>query len=410
MKEYDKIILNRLLTTYENSRAAKEQGRPGRNIWFRITKQSLPEYFDLTRTVYDDINQAAEKLEEQGLAELTWKNGIVGHILERVRLNQDCLQAAYAYTDRRPKEEKTDALLAYMESFPSPCPVTEKCFAYIKGRLLEGLSVKRFVDFDDLDRFCDVIKGVEGVYRQREECFEREFSMQVYGDSKTFEGLSGSVREIFRRFYDEEMTFENYGIVKHPVTVLIKGDFCLDLNGNPLDLRGLSQGIGLAGEDLRHLSFPEGQLLEAVVTVENLTAFYRFHMDKAAVVYLGGFSNSARINLLQKLHQAYPQTSLFHFGDIDLGGIKILLDLRRRTGLDFQPMLMDKYVLEKYAESGKPLTAEDISGLKRLREGEFSGFDEEQVEKLKETIDWMLLHKMKLEQEIVALALKDKIT
>lgn len=408
MKEYDKIILNRLLTTYEGSKAARGENKGGRNIWFRITQQSLPEYFDLTETVYDDINRGAAKLEECGLAELKWKNGIEGHILEKAKLNLDCLTVAYDYVSRTPKEQKAAALQAYMEDFPSPCPVTEKCFAYIKERLQAGLSVKRYVDFDDLERFYDVIKGVEAVCRQTDECFAREFSMEVYGDSKTFESLSGSIREIFREFSDEEMSFENYGIVKHPVTVLIKGDFRLDLDGSCLDLGGLSQGIGLAGEDLGKLDFPGEQQLDAVVTVENLTAFYRFHMDKAAIVYLGGFSNSARITLLQKLHRAYPEASLFHFGDIDLGGIKIFLDLRKRTGLDFQPLLMERDVLEKHADSCRPLTAGDVSGLQRLREGGFAGLDETQAAKMKETIDWMILHKKKLEQEIVALALRKK--
>ncbi len=81
-----------------------------------------------------------------------------------------------------------------------------------------------------------------------------------------------------------------------------------------------------------------------------------------------------------------------HFGDIDPDGFMILENLKRKTGITFEPAFMEKSYLEKYASYTKPFQQNDITKATSLIE---SGLYEE-------TIRFMLDNKLKLEQEVIS--------
>ena len=78
----------------------------------------------------------------------------------------------------------------------------------------------------------------------------------------------------------------------------------------------------------------------------------------------------------------------YHFGDIDAGGFYILLHLRRKTGVPFQPYKMDISTLKDNLLYTKKLTDNDRTRLGNLLDSEF-----------KDTISFMLENNCKLEQE-----------
>ena len=70
----------------------------------------------------------------------------------------------------------------------------------------------------------------------------------------------------------------------------------------------------------------------------------------------------------------------------------IFNNLVQSTGISFLPYHMGIEELERYNDKAKPLTANDVSRLQKLRsDPEFSIFEE--------VIDYMLAHNLKLEQE-----------
>ncbi|MDD3655102.1 MAG: DUF2220 family protein [Desulfotomaculaceae bacterium] len=64
--------------------------------------------------------------------------------------------------------------------------------------------------------------------------------------------------------------------------------------------------------------------------------------------------------------------------------------LRRETGMDFQPYKMDLETLKKYRDYARDLTENDRARLRKLKGSEFA-----------EVIGYMLEHNCKLEQEAV---------
>lgn len=85
------------------------------------------------------------------------------------------------------------------------------------------------------------------------------------------------------------------------------------------------------------------------------------------LVFLSGYHNSAKQNLMRKIYEENIGLRWMHFGDIDPDGFYILEHLRRGTGIDFEPVYMSKNELEKYKEFGKLLTENDRMFLDWMR-------------------------------------------
>lgn len=86
-----------------------------------------------------------------------------------------------------------------------------------------------------------------------------------------------------------------------------------------------------------------------------------------------------------------------HFGDIDAGGLWIHHNLCEITGVNFKTFCMSKYELsqKQYESCLHRLTDNDTARLQELKE----------MRVYADTIQYMLQHNVKMEQEIISLEL-----
>ena len=89
-----RMILNRLLDKYENSRHLSEPGASTRRVMLRVEKKELPEYLYEDATIRDSYNEAALELEKQHLVQLEWVKG--RPVLSAVVLRLDRIMPCYA--------------------------------------------------------------------------------------------------------------------------------------------------------------------------------------------------------------------------------------------------------------------------------------------------------------------------
>ena len=160
--------------------------------------------------------------------------------------------------------------------------------------------------------------------------------------------------------------------------------------------RNIQEGIGFAighEKELMVKIIPDDKTKE-VYTIENLTSFYRFQKANSLIVYLGGYHNKVRQQLLLQIYQNLPDAQYYHFGDIDIGGFQIFYHLREKTGIPFQTYKMDIQTIQKYEQYSKPLTENDRKRLVKLMETNFA-------EPEKYLAKYMLEHNIKLEQECI---------
>lgn len=408
MVRYDEKILNVLLDSYEKSTLSRGKNKVKVQIAFPFAKKTVPEYFNESSLAYDEIHAVMKELERKELLTIVWKKGKEGHIIEKVLLNTAHIELVYAYLKRIPKEEVENAHLKLLEVWTpksKDTPVLYAFVSFVKQRIEEGKTVKEFVDISDLDRTERILSALFHVENNKESCYIREFSIRHFGDSKIFEEMSGIIGKIMRRFrpeftdMDTDAILSEYRIYKTPDYVYFKGEGKLQLaeNGSSImELRMLKQGIGVSGEDIKGIRIRGKEHIKKVITIENLTTFFRWKEEGSLIIYLGGYHNSVRRELLRMVYREIPDARYLHFGDIDVGGFRIYRDLCEKTQIPFQTYHMGIRELETYESYTKRLTENDKKGLRMLIEKEMAG-KEENLDVL-----WYMKEKgVKLEQEAV---------
>lgn len=377
MTGYEARILKGLLDSYERSLLSRGKNKVAVHIAFPFNRKNLPEYFNESSLAYEEIHSCMKSLEEQGLVTIVWKNGKKDHIIEKVLLNEKNVDEVYVYMKRKPRTEYVKEHLQLLEEEKKKyqTPAVQGFLDYLKERLTAGKSVKEFIDIEDPGQTRKILKAVGELENNREGCYIREFSIRCFGNSKTFESMLGVVGKILVRFGEGFEDMDIYGILAEysvyhtPDYVYIKGKGELIFKDDPdsvINLSCLKQGIGLSGEDLGKIRIRKNSGIKKILTIENLTTFFRWQEKDSLMIYLGGYHNSVRRKLLELLYQDFPEAEYLHFGDIDVGGFEIYRDLCRKTGIPFKTCHMGIEELEKYRSYTQELTGNDRKRLETL--------------------------------------------
>lgn len=401
MVQYDKLIINKLLDSYEASLLSIGKNERDIHIELRFTKKNVPAYFDECSDEYENIHILMQQLKEKNLIEIMWKDRKIGHIISKVRLNVEKLEEAYAYVKRISKNEKVSKHIELLEhTLASTKSIVCKNFiTYLLERLQENKSVKEFIDLEDYNASKKILEVIEAIESNEKQLYLREFSIQTFRDSKMFEKMIGKIHRIFCCFGTVEQNQESaewlseYNIYQNPNFVYLKGKVFICIENEEMNLSYLKQGLGISGEDIPKIQVLCNDNIQRIITIENLTTYFRWKEEHSLIVYLGGYHNTIRRNLLEKIYQTFPKAQYLHFGDIDAGGFEIYRNLCQKTKIPFQMYYMNLETLKKYEQFGKTLTEHDRKRLKDIC----------QQEELREVIEYMLEKNVKLEQECIGL-------
>lgn len=402
MDKIQAAVLNKLLDQYEQSKTFLGQNKVNQSFDVKIGKV-YPKYKDDAEyDFFREVNASLKELESQGLIRLAGKpNGV----LERAVLQLERLEDCYIRLKRVSRREEQRWLAEVWEDFLRGLSQKNPLFSYIKAQK-KRLSENKNIEYFDGDRknYRDLLKLAEAVAENETELFVRDLSVRLFLDSKRVEQLCAKVQSLLFQYGDyeeKESVLEECGVVQTPTYVMMKGNGCLDLAGQRMDLSGMKGDIALSTASLKELKAVR-ILGRRVVTVENLTAFHDYENQSDFVVYLGGFHNRIKRDFLCFLYSQNPEKEYRHFGDLDAGGFYILEHLKRKTKIPFRTLWMDEETLLRFWEYTVPLTVNDRKRLQALMV-----FLEEQnqqgrlEEDYRGVIARMLSDNCKLEQELV---------
>ncbi|MCI7129153.1 MAG: DUF2220 domain-containing protein [Lachnospiraceae bacterium] len=397
MTKIQQKTINRLLDKYEKSKTFLGTNQVSQSFEKRVV-ELFPKYADEAEyEVFCEVNEALHELEQQGLVEL---RALKGDVLDRVVLNVERLPDCYAYVKRIPRREEQEWFREIWNHMDS-CPVLERYVEEQEKKLDKNGNVEYYSG--DREEYTDLLKLVRELSLNEEEVFLRDFSIQLFKDSKRIEKLVSKAQALMYQygdFEDKDSVLEECGVVHTPTYVCMKGNGRLFFERQQIDLSEMDGDLALSTSSLKGLQ--NVQVTGArVVTVENLTSFHDYNRQNDFVIYLGGFHNQTKREFLCFLHEQNRDKEYRHFGDIDVGGFYILEHLKEKTGIPFRSLSMGKDVLEAYASQTKPLTENDKKRMKQLL-SKLDAMEEKGVltEDYREVLYFMLEHNCKLEQEV----------
>jgi len=265
------------------------------------------------------------------------------HLIERVRLADAA--KLYAFLARTPRVEQTEQAVADLRHFIEPRQDEAKraldlvAAAWRRGGQLHGLSFHR------IDQAVEFIKALDATLA-RDPLDRRDlrtYSGQSTGDTKLLERQSQRIVSYLKQFglidsaLPDAEALAILGLEKFPQPVLIAGPVRL---AEAVFDRLVYVGIPPEQTSLIEPVRPA----RAVLTIENLASFNR-HVREArlpddVVIYTGGFPSRAVISALTAIAKWPGVSRIYHWGDIDEGGLKIALHLAERLPIPVVPHLM----------------------------------------------------------------------
>jgi hypothetical protein len=319
-------ILDRLLDRYERRKAER-----------RIIERPAQAFAEPNRlrALVEHLSDAAAS----GAVELKWDRD-APHLIEQVILiDPDRL---YDLTGRRRPEALADEAATELDRLE----IGEELARGLREDFKLAWSRRaRFLGLGVGDRAeaASLILALEAAFTELEGIVPlRTRSARLLGDSKTLERALPALLAYLRHIgiiaegVSRETALEELGLAKFGQPVLVAGP--IRVEGSDLsDWPYAGVPPELAGQVEPTVS------MRSLLTIENLESFNR-HVrecrgDEDVVVYTGGFPSGAVTTLLRRL-VGLSATKLWHWGDIDPGGLRIARHLETSLGKSVTPHLM----------------------------------------------------------------------
>ncbi|MCM1525274.1 MAG: DUF2220 domain-containing protein [Ruminococcus sp.] len=246
----------------------------------------------------------------------------------------------------------------------------------------------------DNEKLENILMALSEIMKLDNETYIKNFSVLVFKDSKKYSKLQSAIASILQKYSsepleDDKKVLEWFNLFENPIYLYIKGNCIIYYSNGEINAGAAKGGIAISPDsicDIKHIKIN----CDKVITVENLTTYHDTSENNAVVIYLGGFHNSVRTQLLRSIYFQNQQIDYLHKGDLDIYGFLILENLKKKTEIDFKPYEMDVKTLKQCFYSGffKPLTKTDIEKSKSPL-----------LNKYRDVIDFMLENNCKVEQE-----------
>jgi len=375
------LILNKLLDKYEKSSHYRETSLSNRRVIIKLGSRSLDlkEYDIETYDKKKQIHTAVTHLSEMNLIGYKWERAEEGNILAEIWLPLENLDSAYREVGRIPKKDMVNDILSQIQqtlsSFTIP-PIDSDTGSWILPALEEiynssktslSLSSALPAEYELARAF---LKALKDLSRPNfSETSIRAFSLSCFHDSKYLEKnilsrLLSFVRNQCPNFRDipaeeavpEIELLEAVNLYRNPEIYEFCGAIQITFQASHLNTY-LTIDYGIFGRgatlhsgsltDVISMNAPE---ISKVLFIENRTNYEDYIAGKRTsdelVIYHGGFHNKKKANFFRFLVNAVPSTAkVYHWGDIDLGGMKIFMQIQKDIAPNLIPYRMDSQTL-----------------------------------------------------------------
>ena len=312
----------------------------------------------LRRAFHESLLQAVSC----GAISVEWKPHYENKELARIRLRDARALARFLGCPFLP--DRVESVFSALDMTDLP-DWSKQVLAEIQTRWLMGKSAFSLTvqEAEKLPVLLAAIRGIESLTTDNILDY-RQFGARFLSDSKMTKVLENPLSAFYRHHLglvgldaSEVLAQMNLVPLAHPV--LITGPLRLSDGKQSIDA-SVRPYVGVPAIFLRHFSLPTQP--EYILTIENQSSFNEYTQlgdSRGIVIFTAGFPTRALQKFYSRLIGA-TDTPVFHWGDTDIGGFRILKCLQERcTGTVVKPHQMG--VLH-----GEDFTKKQISDLKKM--------------------------------------------
>lgn len=335
-----------------------------------ITRSSALPYFQAEGIDEKELLHAYLKsAEREGCIELKWGRLNTAHLLERITLSDGPNLAGFLGVPvaRVEAEKARQQLLSSLSGDNQwiASVLEEMVQLWRVGKSAHGLAVS------ELREARELLRALEAVCAGKQEGLDlRSFSARYVGDSKAMERMQSRFARIWQREFpaeelDADQLFQSLGLIKFPLPLLFKGPVTVVNRGAAFDCSTARPYLGFPPQGVDDCTF--ASLPSYVLFIENLASFNRHAAeveDDGLVIYTAGFPSSKTVRLFQLLDEKLPESvQFFHWGDLDLGGVRIMARIQQQLRRPLHPHLMTRELLEQHGECSDRISTTKLLAL-----------------------------------------------
>ncbi|WP_407426203.1 Wadjet anti-phage system protein JetD domain-containing protein [Treponema sp.] len=398
-----KQILLKLLTKYESSKTYKGENTVLQSFSTKpsdIFKDYEKDSTDIN--AIEDFEKQCKSLESEKLIQIDWKYGRISKLISiATEKNWNTIRTILGVKDKKERhKEEIDFYISFYNN-PDFEPIV-KDFCKNQIERLENDKEAEYLQEDSKN----IIALLNYILKNENEILERELSISVLANSKTWEEKykrkvlkvlrqSGYFDSLIDNCVDEKeinkVILEECNVYSNPSYLYFKGNGKITFENDKTFSVYYDIPLALSSQSINKIKSLE--IADSkIMTVENLTSFNRIKDSETFFIFLSGYHNSVKQKFLEKIYQQNLNKEYYHFGDLDPDGFFILENLQKKTHIDFKPYKMGIEELKKYSDFSKTLEENDITKANSLiEEGKFV-----------EIMNYMLENNIKLEQEIIS--------
>lgn len=360
------------IVTYRNSHSAEsaQSNIKCEKIWPAYEKAGNPLYAETSLAQVEAFHDALSQMEKGGLLTAVWSPQTAS--FTKIHVTQEQASKLAEISGRLLKTEFYGKLkeIAVADFGKSNCPQLKK-WVFADGHpSINAVCQYGTGTADDLKEAAEhlrtVCRCVENAYLNTDDILERNFSIKMGLGSKGFGKLKSIVSSILSesQFYDNDDVLKKYHILQNSPLVGIRGTAAIVFDNG--------EKLSLTDRGAIYFERPLFEQIEKIETsklysVENLTTFNSlpFYAD-GLVVYTEGFPNFLVTDLIEKTVTDNNLPQVFHCGDMDAYGYKIIQSIDEKVSAEVQSFRMGLSEYEKYKDMAIPMNIGNRTELEKM--------------------------------------------
>lgn len=404
-----KIILNRLLNKYENSKHLLDPGTSLRRVMLKVEKKDFPEYIYEDAVIRDAYNEAALELEKKHLVQLEWVKG--RPVLSAIVLRLDQISQCYAFAERMHPKVRASQIIQLIDGslkdVAIPWIIAWK--VDVCRSAAEQLKIPVFCKTDDTP-LQDLLCAFREYSALSGSITMRAFSSKCFSDTKYFER---NVRDLFLRIarkYDADLANscdENelgereqlayLGIYACPELYELAGNCLVRTEQGTICIGAAPYGLALPSTLIDSITAINLTAIQCITFIENKTNYDEYVMSEKQpgelVIYHGGFLSPQKRKLVTLIaHAAAKGVKVRFWADIDAGGFRMFDNLQKLIS-SVLPMRMSGEFVDFFHKHGFERSKEYLSALQiDMENGKYPLF--------RDAIERILNYGVTIEQEV----------